>query len=98
MSAPTPDRKVLEELWRQRLNDARLRVDFAVDFAAEVHGEHPSGDIPESEYHLAQQQALRGENFAQAQYNLVLRSYTDLLVHGIIPDEAGWLKSQANSA
>lgn len=96
MSNPTPDRKALEDLWWQRLSDAKLRLDFAVNFSAELQGEYPSGDIPEGEYHFAQQQALRAENVARAEYNRVLRIYTDLVVRGIIPDEAEWLKSDSD--
>ena len=49
--------------------DAKLRLDFARNYMAEVQRDFPSGDIPESRYHFAHRKALRAENFAFAEYN-----------------------------
>lgn len=94
-SNPTPDRRTLEELWRQRLNDAKLRLDFARNYLTEVRRDHASGNVPDAERHSAYQDALRAENLAFAEYNRVLGSYTDLTVNGIIPDEAAWHTAKA---
>lgn len=88
MRDPTPDRKALEDLWWRRLNDAKLRVDFARNHMNEVHRDYPSG--PESDHVFARQQALREENFARAEYNRILGIYTDLTVHGKVPSEDDW--------
>ncbi len=45
MSSPTPDRKAIEDLWRQRLNDAKLRLEFAENFTTEVEHDYQSGEI-----------------------------------------------------
>ena len=98
MGSSSPARKVLEELWRSRLNDAKLRLDFARNYVADVQRDHPSGDIPESDYHFADQKALRSENLALEEYNRVLRIYPDLVVNGTIPEEADWQRRQAAGA
>lgn len=98
MSSPTHDRKAIEDLWNQRLNDAKLRLDFARNYTSEVQRDYPSGDIPENEYHFAHSKGLRAENSALAEYNRVLRIFTDLTAHGMIPDEAEGLKAKAASA
>lgn len=90
MSMCTPDRKALEDLWRQRLNDAKLRLDFARNYLSELRRDYPSDDIPAGEYHFSHQQALRGENFALKEYRRVLRILTDLTVHGKVPNEDDW--------
>jgi hypothetical protein len=98
MSSPTPDRRALERLWLNRLNDAKLRLDFARNYLAEVQRDYPSRDIPEHEHHFAHNKAVRAEDIALAEYNRVLRVYTDLTVDGIIPDESEWLKAQPAGA
>lgn len=98
MTGSAPNRQALEDLWRQRLNDAKLRLDFALNYMQEVQRDYPADDIPDGEYHFSHQQALHGENLARAQYNRILHIYTDLIARGIIPDEDEWLKSQADRA
>lgn len=93
MSCPTPDRKLLEEIWRQRLNDAKLRLDFTRNYLQEVRQDYSAGSIPENVEHAAHEQALRAEEVALAEYSQVLRIYDDLTTRGIIPDEDEWLRS-----
>jgi hypothetical protein len=98
MSSPTPDRRALEQLWHQRLTDAKLRLEFARNYMSEVKRDFSSGDIPENEEAFAHAKALRAENFALNEYNRVLRIFTDLTVNGLNPDESEWLKAQAEGA
>jgi hypothetical protein len=98
MSSPTPDCRKVEQLWLNRLNDVKLRLEFARSYANEVERDHSSGDIPENERQFARYAALRAENIALAMYNRVLRIYKNLAVNGIVPDEDEWLKSQAANA
>lgn len=95
MSTPAPDRKALEDLWFHRLQDSKLRLDFARSYLAEVRRDVRSVDIPDSDHHFAYQKALRAETSALRQYKLVLQIYSDLTLHGVIPEEADWLKAQA---
>jgi hypothetical protein len=91
----SPDPKHLHELWQQRVDGAKLRLDFARNYMVEVRRDYPAGDIPEPDHQFALREALRSENFALAQYNKVL--YSDLTVKGIIPDESAWLRAQGAS-
>jgi hypothetical protein len=98
MSSPTPDRKALEELWGQRLEDAKLQLDFARNYLAEVERDYSAGSVPINELQFAHHKALRVENLALRHYNHVRRIYTDLMVNGVIPDESEWHKAQAADA
>lgn len=82
------ERKALEQHWRNRLADAKLRLDFARNYLAEVRRDLPSGEIPQADGDFAFQRAVRAETFALVKYKRVLRIYADLIVHGWIPDEA----------
>jgi hypothetical protein len=95
MSNLTPDRRILEDLWRSRLNDAKLRLDFAHGYLAAVQGDYAARDIPASDHHFAYQKALRAEGLALQEYRRVLHIFADLLFHGIIPDEADWHRRHA---
>ena len=85
-----PKREELEQLWRSRVKDAQLRLDFARNYLAEVQRDFPPGDVPSPDGSFALQKALRAENFALAEYHRVLRMFTDLVLHGTIPDDKEW--------
>jgi len=80
-----PNRGEIEKLWRGRLQDAKLRLDFARSYLKEVQRDFQSGEIPSADGSYAHQKALRAEIAALAEYQRVLRVVTDLLVNGIIP-------------
>jgi hypothetical protein len=87
MGDATPDRDKLEDLWRKRLTDAKLRLDSARNDVKEVQRDLPSDDIPAPDGRFAYSRALRAESFALAEYKRVLRIFTDLTRNGKIPDE-----------
>ena len=91
----SPDRKTLENIWQQRLTDAKLHVDFASHYVNEVHHDCSSGTVRE---HAALNKAVRSRERAIEEYNRVLQIYDDLMVKGTLPDEADWLKRQAAHA
>ena len=80
-------RTALKELWRQRLKDAELRLVFARDYLKYIQREVPLGEIRNADGEYAYQQAYRAEIRALGEFKRVLRIYTDLLVHGKLPDE-----------
>lgn len=85
-------REELERLWRDRLADAKLRLDFARNFMKEVQVDFPLNDSsPDHRY--AFQRALRVENAALAKYRRVLRIFSELILEGKVPDESKWRKS-----
>ena len=89
MSSPKPDLKQLKELWRGRLNDAKLQLDFARSFTGE------DKDLTSTATH---RRRLVGEDKAEAEYVRVLRIYNDLMTLGKIPDETEWSRGKAESA
>ena|SRR5215469_6366541 len=95
MSSPAPDRKGLEEIWHKRVKDARLRLDRAMNDVMQVQRDFPAAVIPPPDSNFALRKARHAESTALTEYGHVLRIYTDLIVHGIIPNEAEWLKAQA---
>lgn len=82
-----PKRRDLEELWRERLKDAKLRLEFAYNYVKEVQKDLEAGGVPAPDGNFAFARAIKAENFALAEYNRVLRIFGDLLVQGKIPDE-----------
>jgi hypothetical protein len=85
-----PNRQALHDLWHERLKDAKLRLDFARNYAKEVRRDFPPGAALSPDGAFAQQKAIRAETFALAHYRRVLGIYTDLTVKGRIPDESEW--------
>ena len=79
------ERQEVEDLWRRRLADAKLRLDFAGECVNEAQRDDISPDG-------ARERALRAQNVALAEYTRILRSFSDLVLDGKIPD--GW--RQAN--
>jgi hypothetical protein len=90
-------RRVLEDLWRLRLEDARERLDLARTYSAEVRQIFPP-DQAKAEGDFALQRAPCAENAALAHYVRVLRIFTDLVVDGTVPDEGAWQRSKAAHA
>lgn len=96
MGGANPDQ--LERLWRQRMKDAQLRLDFARNYLKEVQRDFPSGTVPPPDGVFAHHKALRAENAALAEYHRVLRVYTDLVLHGTIPAEKESARAKTGSA
>ena len=94
MSSASPD---LKAVWFQRLTDTKLRLEFARAYLKEVMADSPVRQIDNSDGHYAYQKAIRSESSALREYARVLRIFTELTVHGVIPDEAAWLKSRGKA-
>lgn len=82
-----PDQAAVEELWRKRLNTAKLRLEFARNYVAELQRDLQTGALPSPDGGFAYQQALRAENNALAEFRRVLKIFTDLTVDGKIPED-----------
>ena len=87
MPSPKPELTKLTELWRSRLRDAKLKVDFARGYKKEVEQDFPSGTISTPDGNFEHYQALRAENLALAEYHRVLRIYEQLVLRGEVPGE-----------
>lgn len=77
----------LEEVWRRRLGDAKLRLEFARDYVLELQKDLKADGIPAPDGNFAYQQALRSETNALAEFRRVLQIFRDLTMDGKIPDE-----------
>src|SRR5579864_1349621 len=62
MGSLIPDRQALHDLWHERLKDAKLRLDFARNYAKEVRGDFPPGAALSPDGAFAQQKSLRCRN------------------------------------
>ena len=81
-------RQELESLWRDRVRDAKIRLDLARSYLEEVRQDRGSGAIPAADGDDAYRRALQADREALTELARVLRIFTELLVHGEIPDEA----------
>jgi CheY-like chemotaxis protein len=79
---PTPvsDHRKLEDLWRSKLEEAKLRYNAATEEYRKLLKETPEGvaPLPDSPVAYARQR----ETETLAEYKRVLRVFTDLSVHG----------------
>lgn len=89
----------LVSLWKTRLEDARLRYDFARNYVEELQKrcifkvEQPGErqvSLQELEKTETYQTALQGESLALAYYRYVLRVFTALTIDHKLPNEKDW--------
>jgi hypothetical protein len=80
-------RQELENLWRKRLEDAKIRLDLTRNYLKEVQRDLKSGTIPPSDGRYAHQRAQQAETLAFEHYKRVLKTFTAFLLTGKIPDE-----------
>ena len=78
-------RQELEDEWRRRLTDSRLRLQLAQNYVREVHADRRALPAPDGDY--AWRRALRMESLALKHYRNVLKIFTDFVVRGKIPEE-----------
>jgi hypothetical protein len=91
------DHGTLEELWRTRLEDAVLRLEFARNHASEVHREILQGTLPMLDASSTYQAALRAQCIALAEYGRTLRIFTALVVDGKTPEKSDWPPPRAQT-
>jgi len=77
----------LREKWRQRLTDAKLRLEFAKSSVKEVTNNRASGAMPDADGWLAYRQALCAESEALAEFRRIAEILMNLAIYGKIPDE-----------
>ncbi|MBZ5578493.1 MAG: hypothetical protein LAP40_18170 [Acidobacteriia bacterium] len=67
--------------------DVRLRLDFARSYLAEIQRDVQAGAIPAPDGDFAYGNAIRADREALAEYARVLRIFTDLTLHGRLPED-----------
>jgi hypothetical protein len=90
MSGSPSDRNSLAELWRRRVEETGLRLDFARNFLEEVQRDVAAHAVPAADGTLSYQRALCAQNVAAVEFGRVLRIYADLVVNGKPPAEGKW--------
>lgn len=78
-------RQNLENVWRVRTEIARERYEIASRRYRELLDVKPEGLVPRHDAPLAL--ARHAESEALAEYTRILRLFTELTVHGWIPEE-----------
>jgi hypothetical protein len=88
MEPPSASRDALESLWRER---TRIAYESYLQARANTQrAEELRIDAPPADGFLAIHQAIRAENESLRKYGRVLSAFTDLIIHGTIPDDAEW--------
>jgi hypothetical protein len=79
-------KRELEDVWRERLREARRKYEEAANAFKATWGEHFESRLTVDPTH-AIEQARNVESRALSQYMRVLKVFTDLVVHGKLPPE-----------
>jgi hypothetical protein len=87
MGETQPTRQELENLWKTRVGDAKVRLDLASQYVKEVQRDLKAGAIPSADGRYAHHRALQAETLAIKHYRRVLNNFTALMLNGKIPDE-----------
>jgi CheY-like chemotaxis protein len=82
---PMADRQELENIWRERVEQSGRRYKAATTDCRRLLGQAPDGLTPNPDSPLARARQVESE--ALAEYARVLRVFTQLTVHGILPEE-----------
>jgi hypothetical protein len=82
------DRRELERYWKDRWHNAKLDLDAARTRVDSLKHDAASALGPDGGYaYAAYARAMMNETAALIEYSKILRIYTDLVVHGKLPDE-----------
>jgi hypothetical protein len=87
MSDPAFERQALEREWRDRLENSRIRLDFARNYVHEIESDLRSGAKVRADCEEEYRRALRAKLVAAEEYFKVLKMFTNLVVDGISPVE-----------
>ena len=83
--SPQFSRKDIEAQWRERLTNAKLRLDFAENYVRAVERDLHTAGVPSPDGSYAYRSALRAKNLALQYYNEVLRVFSNLVLYGKLP-------------
>ena len=81
----SPRRQALVDAWRERVQLAARRYETAMSQTQTIEAEHADG-MASPEGSFAYRQTLQSGRLALAEYQRVLRIFTDLVVRGKIPE------------
>jgi hypothetical protein len=87
LKAVDKNRRELEEVWRIRTHVARQRYQQCSEELRRIAGDLREGLFESPDGSEAVRQAHHRESAVLEEYTRTLKSYTDLIVRGIVPDE-----------
>jgi hypothetical protein len=88
MNQGSPQRfKELQAVWLERLQSASDQYRQMSATYRVVAQEYQRRVMPSPDGDLSLRQALKEQNLARAEYARTLRTFTDLLLNGIVPEE-----------
>jgi hypothetical protein len=88
MPQPPRNRQELEDFWCAKMQQALSRCRDATAECRKTLEERKALLAPSPDCDLAVRLAIQGETDALAEYRRVLEIFTDLVVHGKIPEES----------
>ena len=89
----------LERVWRSRVQDAKLRLEFAQNYVNEIVRDLESqGRVDAVAVAAAYKDALQAETTALVEYRRVQAILEDLITNGVVPDDSEWLKRRVATA
>ena len=80
---PSVERRQLEDLWREKVEEARRRYIAALELCRKLLEGMPDGTPPDPNGATARARQVQAETLAE--YTRVLRVFTELTVHGQTP-------------
>ena len=90
-------RKDLEHLWKARVENIKLHLDFAAQYLREVGDDQRAGRMAPTDSD-ARENAIRAYTEALTKFVKVSKIYQELVMHGRVPDEEQSLDQQTMSA
>jgi len=86
MHVVRPSREELENVWRERLNEALRQYRIAKLDASTALIQYRQGEMPTPDGNFAFRKAAEAENRAFAEYTRLLSIFNDLVLEGKLPD------------
>ncbi len=80
-------KRQLEAIWRQKLNEAEEAYGIALAHVQKIQAEY--GSMPTSDGNFDLEQALKFQEMATTEYARVLQTFTRLVLYGEEPSETG---------
>jgi hypothetical protein len=86
-NVPLPAREVIEDMWRERLRSAHLRYEALKRAAHKANEIRMDAPVPDGEFGF--RRALQAETAALAEYRRILIIFSNLILHGTLPEDSG---------
>ncbi len=86
-SGPPSTLQEMEDFWRTRLDETRKQYERASVTFRQAAQDFTEKQMPLTDGNLRFRRAIREESAARREYMRALRIFTDLIIHGKIPED-----------